>query len=75
MRYLAAGGVGEEADSKQWCSRLWSKPVNMRTRRLVPDAIVMVQTFAELSYGVVVHERENSLKYIGHNFNHTPYGS
>ena len=32
----------------------------------------MVQAFAELRYGVVVHTRENSVKY-GHNFNQTPY--
>ena len=32
--------------------------------------IVMVQAFAELRYGVVVHMRENSVKY-GHNFNQT----
>ena len=32
----------------------------------------MVQTLAELRYGVVVHTRENSVKY-GHNFNQTPY--
>ena len=31
------------------------------------DPIVMVQAFAELRYGVVVHTRENSVKY-GHNF-------
>ena len=30
------------------------------------DPIVMVQAFAELRYGVVVHMRENSVKY-GHN--------
>ena len=40
----------------------------------MPDCIVMVQAFAELRYGVVVHTRENSVKY-GHNFNQTPYGS
>ena len=32
----------------------------------------MVQAFAELRYGVVVHMRENSVKY-GHNFNQTLY--
>ena len=31
------------------------------------DPIAMVQAFAELRYGVVVHMRENSVKY-GHNF-------
>jgi hypothetical protein len=35
-------------------------------------SIVMVQAFAELRYGVVVHMRENSVKY-GHNFNQTLY--
>ena len=35
----------------------------------MPDPIVMVQAFAELRYDVVVHMRENSVKY-GHNFNH-----
>ena len=29
----------------------------------MPDPIVMVQTFAELRYGVVLHMRENSVKY------------
>ena len=32
----------------------------------------MVQAFAELRYGVVVHTRENCVKY-GHNFIQTPY--
>jgi len=40
---------------------------------LVPDPIVMQsdgtrmvpQAFAELRYGVVVHTRENSVKYMG----------
>ena len=36
------------------------------------DSTVMVQAFAELRYGVVVHMRENSVKY-GHNFNQTLY--
>ena len=36
------------------------------------DSIVMVQAFAELRYGVVVHMRENSVK-CGHNFNQTLY--
>ena len=35
------------------------------------DPIVTVQAFAELRYGVVVHMRENSVKY-GHSFNHKP---
>ena len=34
------------------------------------DPIVMVQAFAELRYGVVVHMRENSVEY-GHNINQT----
>ena len=59
--------------SKQRRSRLWSKPVNLRTWGLVSDSIVMVQALAELRYGVVVHTRENSVKY-GLNFNQTPYG-
>jgi hypothetical protein len=29
----------------------------------VSDPIVMAQAFAELRYGVVVHTRENSVKY------------
>ena len=37
------------------------------------DSIVMVQAFAELRYGVVVHTRENSVKYVGAQFRpHTP---
>ena len=40
----------------------------------MPDRIVLVQAFAELRYGVVVHTRENSVKY-GLNFNQTPYVS
>ena len=74
MRYLAAAALVREAYSKRRRSRLWSKPVNMRTWRLVPDPIVMVQAFAELRYGVVVHTRETSVKY-GHNFNQTPYAA
>ena len=38
----------------------------------MPDSIVMVQAFKELRYGVVVHMRENSVKY-GHNFNQPLY--
>jgi hypothetical protein len=38
----------------------------------VSDPIVMAQAFAELRYGVVIHTRENSVKY-GHNFNQTLY--
>ena len=58
--------------SKQRRSRLWSKPVNLRTWGLVSDPIAMVQAFAELRYGVVAHTLENSVKY-GHNLGHTPY--
>ena len=72
MRYLAAAALVREAYSKRRRSRLWSKPVNLRTWGLVSDSIVMVQALAELRYGVVVHTRENSVKY-GHNFNQTPY--
>ena len=36
------------------------------------DPIVMVQAYAELRYGVVVHMRENSVKY-GHTINQTLY--
>jgi hypothetical protein len=32
----------------------------------------IVQAFAELRYGAVVHTRENSVKY-GHNLGHTPF--
>ena len=56
-----------KACSKRRRSRLWPKPVNLRTWGLVSESIVMVQAFAELRYGVVVHMRENSVKY-GHNF-------
>ena len=60
-----------EPYSKQRRSRLWSKPVNLRTWGLVSDPIVMVQAFAELRYGVVAHTLENSVKY-GHNLGQTP---
>ena len=36
------------------------------------DSIAIVQAFAELRYGAVVHTRENSVKY-GHNLGQTPY--
>ena len=39
---------------------------------LVSDSIAILQAFAELRYGVVVHMRENSVKYE-HNFNQTLY--
>ena len=72
MRYLAAAALVREVYSKRRRSCLWSKPVNLRTWRLVSDPIAMVQALAELRYGVVVHTRENSVKY-GLNFNQTPY--
>ena len=65
-----AAALVRKAYSKRRRSRLWSKPVNLRTCGLVSGHIVMVQAFAELRYGVVVHTRENSVKY-GHNFNQT----
>ena len=66
-----AAALVRKAYSKRRRSRLWSKPVNLRTWRLVSDPIAMVQALAELRYGVVVHTRENSVKY-GLNFNQTP---
>ena len=67
-----AAALVRKAYSKRRRSRLWSKPVNLRTWGLVSDSIAIVQAFAELRYGVVVlHVRENSVKY-GHNFNQTP---
>ena len=68
-----AAALVRKAYSRRRRSRLWSKPVNLRTWGLVSDSIVMVQALAELRYGVVVHTRENSVKY-GLNFNQTPYG-
>ena len=67
-----AAALVRKAYSKRRRSRLWSKPVNLRTWGLVSDPIVMAQAFAELRYGVVIHTRENSVKY-GHNFNQTLY--
>ena len=67
-----AAALVRKAYSKRRRSRLWSKPVNLRTWGLVSDSIAMVQAFAELRYGVVAHTLENSVKY-GHNFNQTPY--
>ena len=69
-----AAALVRKAYSKRRRSRLWSKPVNLRTWGLVSDPIVMAQAFAELRYGVVIHTRENSVKY-GHNFNQTLYVS
>ena len=36
------------------------------------DSVAIVQAFAELRYGAVVHTRENSVKY-GHNLGQTPF--
>ena len=44
-----------KACSKRRRSRLWSKLVNLRTCGLVSDFIAIVQAFAELRYGAVVH--------------------
>ena len=60
-----AAALVRKAYSKRRRSCLWSKPVNLRTWRLVSDPIAMVQALAELRYGVVVHTRENSVKYMG----------
>ena len=68
-----AAALVRKAYSRRRRSRLWSKPVNLRTWGLVSDPIAMVQAFAELRYGVVAHTLENSVKY-GHNLGHTPYG-
>ena len=67
-----AAALVRKASSKRRRSRLWSKPVNLRTWGLVSDPISMVQAFAELRYGVVAHTLENSVKY-GHNLGQTPY--
>ena len=67
-----AAALVRKAYSRRRRSRLWSKPVNLRTWGLVSDPIAMVQAFAELRYGVVAHTLENSVKY-GHNLGHTPY--
>ena len=53
-----AAALVRKACSKRWRSRLWSKPVNLRTWGLVSDSIAIVQAFAELRYGAVVHTRE-----------------
>ena len=67
-----AAALVRKAYSRRRRSRLWSKPVNLRTWGLVSDSIVMVQAFLQrLRYnGVVVHTRENSVKY-GHNLGQT----
>eukprot|EP00964_Phaeocystis_antarctica_P085454 scaffold53972_cov74-Phaeocystis_antarctica.AAC.1 len=58
VRYRAAGGVGEEAHSRQphWCP--WSKPMNVETCGHVVDLIVMAHAFAELRDGVVARQHE-----------------
>ena len=50
-----AAALVRKACSKRRRSRLWSKPVNLRTCGLVSDFIAIVQAFAELRYGAVVH--------------------
>ena len=67
-----AAALVRKAYSRRRRSRLWSKPVNLRTWGLVSDPIAMVQAFAELRYGVVAHTLENRVKY-GHNLGQTPY--
>ena len=67
-----AAALVRKACSKRRRSRLWSKPVNLRTCGLVSDSIAILQAFAELRYGAVVHTRENSVKY-GHNLGQTLY--
>ena len=67
-----AAALVRKTYSKRRRSRLWPKPVNLRTWGLVSDPIAMVEAFAELRYGVVAHTLENSVKY-GHNLGHTPY--
>ena len=57
-----AAALVRKACSKRRRSRLWSKPVNLRTCGLVSDSVAIVQAFAELRYGAVVHMRENSVK-------------
>ena len=56
-----AAALVRKACSKRRRSRLWSKPVNLRTWGLVSDSIAMVQAFAELRYGVVVHNHARNL--------------
>ena len=52
-----AAALVRKAYSKRRRSRLWSKPVNLRTWGLVSDSIVMVQALEELRYGVVAYTR------------------
>ena len=55
-----AAALVRKAYSKRRRSRLWSKPVNLRTWGLVSDSIAMVQAFAELRYGAVVLGRPDT---------------
>ena len=77
MRYLAAGGVSEEgllqAAALATVVEIGeSEDVVTRDR----DPIVIIQAFVELRYGVVVHTREKSLKYVGTQNDHsTPHRS
>ena len=48
-----AAALVRKAYSKRRRSRLWPKPVNLRTWGLISDPMVMVQVFAEHRYGVV----------------------
>ena len=52
-----AAALVRKASSKRRRSRLWPKPVNLRTWALVSDSIVMVQALAELKCGVVAYTR------------------
>ena len=52
-----AAALVRKASSRRRRSRLWPKPVNLRTWSLVSDSIVMVQALAELRYGVVAYTR------------------
>ena len=52
-----AAALVRKASSKRRRSRLWPKPVNLRTWSLVSDSIVMMQALAELRYGVVAYTR------------------
>ena len=69
VRYPAAAGVGEEAQSRQSHWFPWSKTMNMETCGHVADLIVMAHAFAELRDGVVAPQHENGFK-CGHNFAH-----
>eukprot|EP00964_Phaeocystis_antarctica_P083614 scaffold52604_cov72-Phaeocystis_antarctica.AAC.1 len=62
VRYRAAGGVGEEAHSRQphWCP--WSKSMNVETCGHVADLIVMAHAFAELRDGVVARQHEERFR-------------